>query len=89
MGAQSNAIRRALLEEPLSVRRSFFASFPPGTVFHGAEGHVRLREYLSILEAAIQSKLKHHSLPFWLHIYRRIGPFLSPNSSLEGTFSDG
>jgi Holliday junction resolvase-like predicted endonuclease len=73
-----NAIRRALHEQPIEIRRKFFAAFSVGKEFAGEDGHAELTRYLNVLESAIHEALQRHSVPFWIHIYRRIGPFLSP-----------
>jgi hypothetical protein len=79
--SQKPAIRRALLEEPLTLRREFFADFVPGTEFSGASGHDTLRLYLERIDQEIAKTVRNHSVLYWLHLYRRIGPMLSPEHS--------
>jgi hypothetical protein len=76
--SQDAAIRRALLDEPLRFRRDFFSRFEVGVSLSGEVGHQTLRSYLDELEQRIAKMLKNHSALYWLHLYRRIGPRLSP-----------
>lgn len=78
---QQVAIGRALLEEPLQLRKEYFSRFAPGTRFSGPQGHQTLREYLQLLEQKLREILGRHSVLYWLHLYRRIGPRLASEHS--------
>ena len=71
------ALDRDLREVPLQIRRKFFRRL--------TENHkplfvqrAHLLAYLETISNKLSTKLKTHSVYYWLYLYRRIKPVLSP-----------
>jgi hypothetical protein len=77
--SKSNDIQVVLLEKPTELHLQFFRRFGPGFRLHGEEGHQIVFDYANFIEKKIADVLCRHSAAFWIHIYRRISPRLSPD----------
>lgn len=72
-------INRALHETPLAFRQTaFLPQFAPSKWHSGEEPWEKCQQYLSALESEMSKMLGQHSIFFWMHLYRRIGVYLSP-----------
>lgn len=54
------------------------ARFPTGKILDGADAWNHVREILDALDGEMRTIASRRSVAYWLHIYRRIGVFLSP-----------
>jgi hypothetical protein len=55
------------------VRQDFWSVVPPGT-YAPQKGRELVLQYLKRLETHLSEILSQHSIAYWLHIYRRLGP---------------
>jgi hypothetical protein len=72
-------LRDALLINPERLRAEFFLSKLGGEA-QVVITHDLLREWLAVLEAKMDEKLRCHSPFYWIYLYRRIRPALHPGS---------
>lgn len=72
------ALRRDLHETPVALRKKFFRKLTSGREpFPVAREH--LISFLDRLSDELSDRLRKHSPYFWLFLYRRIKPILSPH----------
>jgi hypothetical protein len=62
------------LEKHHPIRRRFWSLLIPRT-YAPYEIKPFLKQYIKSIEKELESTIKKHSLAYWLHIYRRIGPY--------------
>lgn len=66
------------LDRRLEFRRqNFFPNLPIGKEFYGDDAWQPCNSYLKAIEAELAEILSRHSVFFWIHLYRRIGVYLS------------
>lgn len=58
--------------------QQLLARFQTGKVLHGDDTWNQVREILDIIDSEMQKIVSRRSVAYWLHLYRRIGVFLSP-----------
>jgi len=75
---KSGEINKVLIEHPRELRKHLCTKLGIGTHLSGPVGYALLQGYLESIETEIRRLLKHHSVAYWVHMYRRIGPYLSP-----------
>ncbi|MGI8568406.1 MAG: hypothetical protein ACR2KT_04730 [Methylocella sp.] len=73
-------VNQVLLSEPTSIRSKYLTEhLPIGKEISAESAWPVARQLLEVLEAEMAAILRNRSVFFWLHIYRRIGVFLSPS----------
>ncbi|WP_375591206.1 hypothetical protein ABWH89_18795 [Hoeflea alexandrii] len=73
-------IRFSLTQKYANLRGELFLSkFEPGVPIDNQTAWDFAREALDVLDARMGEILSKRSVAYWLHIYRRIGVFLSPD----------
>lgn len=72
------SIRSALLLEPLEFRRhNLIPNLTPN--LDQENTWAELKKYISLIDAHCKTWISKHTSAYWLHIYRRIKPILSPD----------
>jgi hypothetical protein len=52
--------------------------FTPGNIVESEDSWLIIREILELLDREMQAIIQRRSVAYWLHLYRRIGVYLSP-----------
>ncbi len=73
-------IGAALHQEPIAIRETWFRQYKGQTLVGEAAWKV-LQSYSDSIESMIAEVVKHHSVFFWMHLYRRIGVMLSEHDN--------
>lgn len=72
-------IRHVLIHKYAALRRRrFLEQFKPNEVIESEAAWNRAKEILDSFDSEMRSLISGRSVAYWLHIYRRIGVFLSP-----------
>jgi hypothetical protein len=73
-------IREWLFSKPLNLRKkAFLPRFERDRLYEGEAAWKICESYLNSIESELNNILRNHSVFYWLHLYRRIGVFLSPD----------
>jgi hypothetical protein len=76
----ADEIRYVLIKKSAEFRgRQFLARFPPGQMIGSDVAWEGAREILDNLDGEMRTIISRRSVAYWLHLYRRIGVYLSPD----------
>jgi hypothetical protein len=76
----ADEIRYVLIRKFAEFRgKKFLARFPPNQVIESEVAWNVAREILDDIDKEMRNLVSRRSVAYWLHIYRRIGVFLSPD----------
>ncbi len=70
---QRLAIENYDIKLPHPVRFSYWGLVPRG-FYNSEDGRDLILQYMKIVEEKIGTTISKHSLPYWLHVYRRLSP---------------
>lgn len=62
------------IQKPHEIRKRFWSLLPP-RIYEPLEIKPLLKQYNKSIERDLASIISKHSLAYWLHLYRRIGPY--------------